>query len=214
MKISMKKITAAALFLGVAFQPLAASAQKITSSIFGDDEFKAFISTSPTSPGVEFAQGIGWSINFKNTLYLYPGTTAYFMHIWVRDLGGAPNGLLGEFTMAKANPRGCKFANNSVNLLTLAAKNYWTVSPTQAYSTPITGGPFSALGAPQFNNVIPAFAQATLPPVSLGTNAGPNPWPLPHPFVGVNASAEWLWSPKNQMKEAWFTTRITCKKPN
>lgn len=214
MKISIKKISAvSALFLTAAFQPFAAQAQKVNSSIFGDDEFKVFISTNDTSPGVEFAQGFGWSVNFKNTLYLYPGATDYFLHVWVRDLGGAPTGLLGEFTMPKPNPRGCRFANNSVNLLTTAAKNYWTVSPTQAYGPPITGGPFTPLGVPQFNNVLPAFDQATLTPVSLGTNSGPDPWPT-QSLPGVNVSAHWLWSPENRLPEAWFTTRITCKKPN
>jgi hypothetical protein len=215
MQISFKKIAAAALLLGVAFQPITASAQIVTSSIYGDDEFKIFISTNNTSEGVEFAQGFGWAANFKNTLYLYPGATTYYMHIWVRDLGGAPTGLLGQFTMAPANPRGCKFANNNVSLLTTAANNWWKVSTTQAYSTPITGGPFSSLAAPQFNNAIPKFAQATLIPVNLGTNASPtNPWPLPHSFPGVNGNAEWLWSPENRDPEAWFTTVITCKKAN
>lgn len=215
MKRSNKNIFAvAALFLTAAFQPFAAHAQKVNSSIFGDDEFKVFISTSAATPGVEFAQGIGWSVNFKNTLYLYPGATDYFLHVWVRDLGGAPTGLLGEFTMPKPNSRGCRFANNSVSLLTTAAKNYWTVSPTQPHTTPITGGPFTTLGAPQFNNDIPKFVPATLVPVSLGTNAGPNTWPGPKPFAGVNASAQWLWSPQNSMPDAWFTTRIRCKTPN
>lgn len=215
MHMSIKKISAvAALFLSAALQPIAAHAQKLNSSIFGDDEFKVFISTSAVTPGVEFAQGFGWSVNFKNTLYLYPGATDYFLHVWVRDLGGAPTGLLGEFTMPKPNPRGCRFANNSVNLLTAAAKGYWTVSPTQPHTTPVTGGAFTPLGAPQFNNDIPKFAPATLVPVSLGTNAGSNPWPGPHPFAGVNPSAHWLWSPDNRLPDAWFTTHIKCKKPN
>jgi hypothetical protein len=223
MKMSIKKIAAAALLLGVAFQPITASAQIVKSSIYGDDEFKIFISTNNTSEGVEFAQGFGWAANFQNTLYLYPGATTYYMHIWVRDLGGAPTGLLGEFTMPASpilNPRGCRFANNSVNLRTTDANNRWLVSPTQPYSTPITGGPFGTLAAPQFNNVIPRFAQATLTPLNLGTNASQtNPWPqtpLAHPFPGVNGQAKWLWvpAPENREPEAWFTTKITCQSPN
>jgi hypothetical protein len=218
MQISFKKIAAAALLLGVAFQPITASAQIVTSSIYGDDEFKIFISTNNTSEGVEFAQGFGWSVNFKNTLYLYPGATTYYMHVWVRDLGGAPTGLLGEFTMPTSplqNPRRCRFANNTGNLLTTAANNLWMVSPTQAYSTPITGGPFSALAVPQFNNVIPKFAQATLTPLDLGANGAPNPWPT-QSLPGVSLNAKWLWvpAPQNRDPEAWFTTVITCKKAN
>jgi hypothetical protein len=217
MKMSIKKIAAAALLLGVAFQPVTASAQIVKSSIYGDDEFKIFISTDNKSEGVEFAQGFGWAANFQNTLYLYPGATTYYMHIWVRDLGGAPTGLLGDFKLPNPNPRVCKFANNQVNLRTTDLNNLWLVSPTQAYTTPITGGPFSTLAAPQFNNVIPKFAQATLTPLNLGTNASPNnPWPLPHSFPGVSLNTKWLWvpAPENREPEAWFTTKITCQTPN
>jgi hypothetical protein len=215
MKMSIKKIAAAALLLGVAFQPITASAQIVKSSIYGDDEFKIFISTNNTSEGVEFAQGFSWAVNFQNTLYLYSGVTTYYMHVWVRDLGGAPTGLLGEFSMLTPNPRGCRFANNSVNLRTTDANNWWKVSPTQAYSTPITGGPFSSLAVPQFNNVIPTFAQATLTPLNLGANGAPNPWPT-QSLPGVSLNAKWLWvpAPEDRFPEAWFTTRITCKKAN
>lgn len=195
--------------------PISASAQWIDSSIYADDEFKIFVSTSATSAGVEFAQGGGWAINFRNRLYLYPGVTTYFMHVWVRDVGGSPTGLLGQFRLS--NHRGCRFANNTTALLTRATPlGLWRVSPQQPSSAPTTGGP---PGAPYFNNVMPAFATATLAPVSLGANAGPNPWPgspVPKPFSGVSASAQWLWTPPPTGPAgpaAWFTTRITCATP-
>lgn len=196
--------------------PAAASAQWIDSNIYADDEFKIFVSNSANTPGVEFAQGGGWAIYFRDRLYLYPGVTTYFVHVWVRDVGGGPTGLLGQFQLS--NHRGCKFANGTTALSTTAAGGLWRVSPRQPSSVPLTGGP---PGAPYFLNVMPAFATATLTPISLGTNAGPNPWPnapVPKPFAGVAPTAQWLWSPPSPPTipngtEAWFTTRVTCTTP-
>ncbi len=193
--------------------PFSARAQWIDSSVYADDEFKIFISTSLNTAGVEFAQGGGWAINFRNRLYLYPGVTTYFMHVWVRDVGGSPTGLLGQFRLS--SHRGCRFANGTNALVTTASPRLWRISPRQPSTTSLTGGP---PGAPYFNNEMPAFATATLPVVSLGTNAGPNPWPtspVPKPFGGVPAGAHWIWGPPAGPAGpvAWFTTRITCTTP-
>jgi hypothetical protein len=192
--------------------PLSARAQWIESSIYADDEFKIFISNSANTRGVEFAQGAGWAINFQNRLYLYPGVTTYFMHVWVRDVGGSPTGLLGQFRLS--NHRGCRFANGATTLLTNTTPGNWRISPRIASTTPLTGGP---PGASYFNNAMPAFATATLPVVSLGTNAA-NPWPtspVPKPFGGVSGAAHWIWGPRigPAGPVAWFTTRITCTTP-
>jgi hypothetical protein len=183
-----------------------AYAQKITSSIYGDDEFKIFVSTSPNTMGVLFAQGGGYAINFQNNLYLYPGYTDYYLHVWIRDIGGSPTGLLGQFTLT--NHRGCRFANGARLLLTTAAGGHWQASARHPLSTPTTGGPTSA---PYFNNVLPAFFPATLPVVSLGANSGPNPWPGTKPYARVRPTAHWIWtSSPGSDPEAWLTTRIQC----
>ena len=191
-----------------------AHAQKITSSIYADDEFKVFISTSDDAPGVEFAQGAGWAVNFRNNLYLYAGTTQYFLHVWVRDIGGGPTGVLGQFNLT--NHRGCRFSNGTTTLLT-GANAHWRVSPRQLVSTPLLGGPIASV--PYFNNVIPRFARATLVPSNLGANtAGGNGWPsspTPTPFANVSPAAHWIGNPgAGGGPEMWFTTRIKCLTAN
>ncbi|MEA3009502.1 MAG: hypothetical protein QOJ91_1194 [Sphingomonadales bacterium] len=188
-----------------------AQAQKVTSNIYSDDEFKVFISTSPTTAGIEFAQGAGWAVRFQDDLYLYAGATTYYLHVWVRDIGGGPTGFLGEFHLT--NHRGCRFANGGPSLLT-GVNGYWRVSDRQPVSTPLTGGPIASV--PYFNNVIPAFAPAKFTPTDLGANTtSGNGWPsapTPKPFAGVSSSAHWIGSPgKSAGPEMWFTTTITCK---
>lgn len=210
-----RRVLAMALAAGALATAAPASAQWIDSNIYADDEFKIFVSNAMNTPGVQFAQGAGWAVRFRDRIYLYPGATTYFVHIWVRDVGGSPTGLLGHFHLS--NHRGCKFANGGNVLLTSAAANLWRVSPRQPSSVGLTGGP---PGAPYFLNTMPAFATATLAPISLGTNLT-NSWPntpVPKPFAGVPANAQWIWSPPSPPAipngtEAWFTTRITCVTP-
>jgi hypothetical protein len=191
-----------------------AQAQKITSSIYADDEFKVFISTAANTPGVEFAQGAGWSINFRNNLYLYGGFTTYFLHVWVRDIGGGPTGFLGEFSLT--SHRACTFANGSQTLLTEANSN-WQVSPRLS-GTSLTGGPITTV--PYFHNTIPNFQTASMPVTDLGQNiagSGGNNWPsMPvlKPFGGVSSAAHWIGPNRGKGPEMWFTTRITCKTAN
>jgi hypothetical protein len=211
-----RKTAARSAFL-VALATMAgtAPAQKITSSVYADDEFKVFISLSQNSAGVEFAQGAGWAINFRHQLYLYHGAKIYYLHVWVRDIGGGPTGLLGQFQLT--NHRGCRFANGS-NVLLTGSNPFWKVSVRQPASTPLSGGPIPS--EPYFNNVLPRFTTATLVPTDLGANlpGNANGWPsapVPKSFAGVSPAAHWIGaSGPGNGPEMWFTTRIKCLTPS
>jgi hypothetical protein len=198
-------------FVGAAIAALLswpAAAQTIASKVYADDEFKIFISNGPTTAGVEFAQGAGYATNFANTLALYHGRTSYMLHIWVRDIGGGPSGVMGEFTIS--GPRNCRFANGSTNLLTNT--NDWRVTKWLSLGTPLGGGPLTPI-VPYFHNVIPKFIQPSLAPVSPGPNSS-NPWPG-HPYAGVPLTAQWIVAPGQPVNkgEMWFSTRIGCQTP-
>lgn len=185
-----------------------AAAQIITSKVYADDEFKIFISSGPTTAGVEFAQGAGYAINFIDTLALYSGRTSYELHIWVRDMGGYPTGVMGEFTIS--GPRNCQFGNGQQTLETNTT--HWQVTKWLNLVTPPGGGPLAPI-VPYFHNVIPKYVQPSLTPASLGTNAN-NPWPN-HPYAGVPLSAQWIVAPtpgpSGNNREMWFSTRIHCQ---
>lgn len=205
----MKKIhLAGAAFAALLSWP--AAAQTIASNIYADDEFKVFLSKDPTTAGVEFAQGAGWATHFANTLAIYHGQTGYMLHIWVRDVGGGPSGVMGEFTIS--GPRNCRFANGQQTLLT--DTTHWRVTKWLTLGTQITNGPLSPM-VPYFNNVIPKFIRPTLAPVSFGTNQN-NQWPGNKPFPGVQAGAEWIGAPGQAVYrgEMWFSTRIACQSPS
>jgi hypothetical protein len=206
----MKKIH----FAGAAFAALLswpAAAQTITSKVYADDEFKIFISNGPGTAGVEFAQGAGYAINFVDTLALYAGRTSYELHIWVRDIGGGPTGVLGEFNIS--GPRGCHFGNGTTTLLTNTSD--WQATKWLALGTPMTNGPIAPI-VPYFNNVIPKYVQPSVAPASNGTNQV-NPWPG-HPYAGVPLNAQWIVAPgpgpSGNNREMWFSTRIACQSAN
>ena len=46
------------------------------------------------------------------------------MPLWVRDIGGGPAGVMGEFETS--GPRNCRFANGATTLLTHT--NLWRVT--------------------------------------------------------------------------------------
>jgi hypothetical protein len=206
----MKKIQ----FAGAAIAALLswpAAAQTITSKIYADDEFKVFLSDGPANAGVEFAQGAGYAINFVDTLAIYAGRTSYELHIWVRDVGGSPSGVMGEFTIS--GPRNCRFGNGTTSLLTNTSD--WRVTKWLTLLTQMTNGPLNPI-VPYFNNQIPKYVPPSLVPVSKGPNSS-NQWPG-SPYPGVSLTAQWIVAPgpgpSGNNREMWFSTRITCQSPN
>lgn len=189
-----------------------AAAQTIASEVYADDEFKIFISSLPSTAGVEFAQGAGYATNFANTLALYHGRTTYMLHIWVRDVGGGPSGVMGEFTIS--GPRNCRFANGTTTLLTNTSD--WRVTKWLPSTTALGGGPLTPI-VPYFHNLIPQnFVAPSLTPVSFGTNAANNQWPGNKPYPGVPGTALWIGPPGQAIYrgEMWFSTRIGCQTPS
>jgi MSHA biogenesis protein MshQ len=158
-----------------------ASATTLTTVINADDEFDIYISTNPSVAGTLFGSGFGWGTTFTSSTLLTPGFTNY-IHVWVKDVGFAISGLLGEFTL---NDNAFQFDNLSQILLTNTTN--WLVTSAQ---------PLSVL-----------YSIPTLTPISHGVN-GVAPWGL---MVGNNSSAQWIWEPSNSANQngAWFSARIS-----
>lgn len=182
---------------------------QIRAEIKADDEFKIYLSSTATDAGVQFGQGLGWNLGYDKTLLRIPGVTTYYLNIWVRDIGGAPTGLVGQFTMTLGS--GCRFSNGSNNLTTNT--RHWKVTEALPHST-VTGPALP--GVPSegyFRNDQPLFVQPTLTPVDLGTNIGPNPWSsiAGYSMQGIAAGARWIREPgSTDLDERWYQTVITC----
>ena len=96
----------------------------LNASINVDNEFAAFISTSPTLAGTNFLSGNNWPTTYSGN-YVFPTSGTYYLHVLATDTG-RPEMFIGTFSLANAD--GSTFANGTANLLTNATD--WTVSNT------------------------------------------------------------------------------------
>lgn len=204
MTITLKALALASV---VALSATAAIANvRVSSQIVADDEFKVYISTNDTVPGVMFAQGTPWTDRADNTLILLGSSPNYFIHVWVKDVFAVSAGFLGQFTMPAAS--GCRFANGSSTSLLTNTRDWKVTEPLGwSPSTPPVAGVPAAYG--YFTNIQPPYVQPTITPASHGAN-GVAPWTF---RPGFPAAAEWIWvNPKSTLsREAWFSSKITCR---
>ena len=160
----------------------AASVAKANSVLSGaltvDNQFVAYLSTSPTVQGTQIASGNNWMSAVAIAPTQLTWGTTYYLQIdaqnWQRDPQTGqpytpetnPGALLGSFTLAGGQHL---FSNGSANLLTNTAN--WTYS----YA---------------------GFGTAAMVPIGEGLN-GTNIWGsvLGGSFAGISSSAQWIWDP-------------------
>lgn len=129
------------------------SAQATTlSAYFGADDFStAYLSTSDTNQGIEFASESGNGIAL-GTITLTTGVTNY-LHLLIGN-GGGPAGVVGEFTLSDTN---FKFANGTQSYLTSDTLKFSTTGYGIDYFTPETFGPISNFGEYGFSDPLNTY---------------------------------------------------------
>ncbi|MEW7848551.1 PEP-CTERM sorting domain-containing protein [Massilia aurea] len=107
------KVVLKAIALAAVFATSTASATVLNSVIHVDNRFAAYISTSDTVQGTQFAWGTDWGWGFPATTSLLKGQD-YFLHILAYDDSGVA-GLMGQFTLVGTDHT---FVNGTQSLLT------------------------------------------------------------------------------------------------
>lgn len=117
----MRLFVAPAIVLGLAS---AASAQvTLSANMTADNEFTAYISTSPTLEGTSFLSGNSWPSTFSGSTVLNDAGT-YYLHVFAIDRG-PPMMFIGDFTLDNVD---ATFQNGAQTLTTDAVN--WVVSST------------------------------------------------------------------------------------
>jgi hypothetical protein len=109
-----------------------AQATVLTYNICMDDSFVAYLSTTKSDQGIEFASGDTWATTTSGTVNLISGHN-YYIHIYGLNYNFiTQRGFLGDFSL---NGTDFLFANNTTNLLTNTTDwqgndSYWNNSVT------------------------------------------------------------------------------------
>lgn len=135
MKTVLKALVLATTLIGAA-----ASANVLTTRLNVDNEYIAYISTSDTLAGTQFANGNRWEDTSVGSTTLLKGQD-YYLHIFARDTGGLA-GMLGEVSLSDANHQ---FANGSQFLMTNSM--YWFGNETGFNGSYGAVGEYGANGA-------------------------------------------------------------------
>ena len=106
------------------------SATVLTSKIYVDNGFEAYISTSDTEAGTSFSSGNDWGTGFTDTTELAAGTD-YYLHVYAYDQGGVA-GFLGQFSLTGTDH---SFSNDLTTLLT--DSTHWKANDT-GFADPYT----------------------------------------------------------------------------
>lgn len=134
----------------------------LNASIAVDDQFIAYVSTSPTLAGTPFLQGTSWTVTYQGS-HTITQTGLYYLHVLADNVNGGPSMFIGEFTLTNfTNNFVANFQNASTTLLT--NPNDWQVSSA-------------------------GFGLGPTTPVDLGPN-GSGPWGM-RPFIDPNARHLW-----------------------
>lgn len=134
----------------------------LNASIAVDDQFMAYVSTSPTLAGTQFLQGTSWTVTYQGS-HTITQTGLYYLHVLADNVNGGPSMFIGEFTLSNfTNNFVANFQNAGTTLLT--DPNNWQVSST-------------------------GFGQSMMTPVDLGPN-GSGPWGM-RPSIDPNARHLW-----------------------
>lgn len=115
----------------------AASATTLQGAMTVDDRFSTYISTDDALPGTLIGSGWGWELTYPVSATLTPGTN-YYLHVFGEDVGGAPSGFLGSFSLSD---NGFSFVNGTQALNSNTTD--WQVSRTgfgSGYATPYSHG--------------------------------------------------------------------------
>ncbi|MBC7729802.1 MAG: PEP-CTERM sorting domain-containing protein [Microbacteriaceae bacterium] len=110
------------------------SATVLTSKIYVDNGFEAYISTSDTAAGTLFSSGHDWGTGFTDTTELAAGTD-YYLHVYGYDdneVSYDAAAFLGQFSLSGTDH---SFSNNLTTLLTDAT--HWTAN-TAGFDGPYT----------------------------------------------------------------------------
>jgi hypothetical protein len=172
----------AALIVIVAVGCVAANADTLntlTGTVTADDTFIAYISTSDSTLGTEFASttpsditghASTWEVQYPISTLLGNNTT-YYLHIVVANGGGGPEAFTGTFSLAGTS---FQFSNGTQTLGTNATN--WTGAENDGSVTYVGGvGSVSSWAAPS--------ALASLE--NTGTY---------NTYNGIYPGAEWIWS--------------------
>jgi len=89
-----------------------------------DNQFVAYVSTSPTVAGTGFLSGDTWGVTYTGT-YVFPSGGTYYLHVMATDTG-RPEMFLGTFSLS--NDGGSTFGNGATTLLSNSTD--WVVSNT------------------------------------------------------------------------------------
>ncbi|MCU0870608.1 MAG: PEP-CTERM sorting domain-containing protein [Burkholderiales bacterium] len=116
----LKPVVVAVTLLGAS---AAAQATTLTGNFTVDNQFRVWLSTSPTTAGTLIASGNDWPTTFSLSATLTPGVTQY-LHVQAHDYGVIA-GFLGDFSLSDS---GFSFANGTQSLSTDTV--HWQVSPT------------------------------------------------------------------------------------
>lgn len=96
---------------------------KLNATMTVDNQFTAYLSTSPTMEGTAFMTGTSWPTTYTGLIDINaPGT--YYLHVFAEDLG-QPAMFIGLFSLSSAN---ATFANGTQSLLTDGSQSDWTAS--------------------------------------------------------------------------------------
>lgn len=146
----MKTVLNTIAFAAAVLVTNAASATVLNSTLYVDNNFVAYISTSDTVQGTEFSSGNNWPTGYTGSTTLTKGQD-YFLHILARDEGGVA-GLMGAFSLTGTDH---SFVNGTQSL----------VSSTSAFKGNNTGfnGVYNALGDYGVNGVSPWWFQGGAP---------------------------------------------------
>jgi hypothetical protein len=175
------------LFAVSTFSLSAAVANSISGYLTADNQFNAYLSTSPTTQGTPITSGNNWQTSYPLSVSLTPGTT-YYLQIEGINTGSYstnnPGVILGSFSISGS----FLFSNGTQSLITDTTD--WTYSTT-------------------------GFGSAAYTPASYGTNnQSTTIWYKAHggPIANIAGTAQWIWYQSNPAYLAtplYFETKIS-----
>lgn len=99
-----------------------ANAGTLTGSLTVDDQFEAYISTSPTTLGTLIGTGTSWNSTYSVNSGALTAGTPYWLHVKATDNAG-PGAFIGDFALSGSDHT---FSNSTGALLTNTSD--WQVS--------------------------------------------------------------------------------------
>jgi MYXO-CTERM domain-containing protein len=136
----------AGLAMGCAVASVASGQVILSATMTVDNQFVAYISTSPTTLGTPFLSGNSWPTVVNGTYTFNSGGT-YYLHIAAVDLG-APQMFIGDFQLSNAT---AVFGNGAQRIQT--GSSFWRASFTGVGQNLDTTIDLGALGTSPWSSV-------------------------------------------------------------